>query len=277
LNKVWLAPAKINRFLHITNRRDDGYHELQTVFQFLDYADELSFEILHNNDIRLKNTLPDVKPEDDLIYRAAKLLQQTSDCHLGAAASVLKRIPMGGGLGGGSSDAATTLVALNQLWQINMAVDELAEIGVSLGADVPIFVHGYAAWAEGVGEKLTTIQLDEPWYLVINPDVHISTAEIFASPALKRNCAPITIERFLSGEGGNVCEPVVCEIYPQVQQAIQWLNAYAPARMTGTGASVFAPFDNEAKAREVLGLCPENYHAFVARGCNLSPLYSSQP
>lgn len=274
MNKIWLAPAKINRFLHITGQRDDGYHELQTVFQFLDYSDELSFEILDHDEVSLVNPLPGVKPDDDLTVRAARLLQQSANCSKGARINVNKRLPMGGGLGGGSSDAATTLVALNQLWELNIEMLNLAQLGVQLGADVPIFIHGCSAWAEGVGEEISAIHLDEPWFVVLNPSVSVSTAEIFASPALQRDCSPITIKHFLSGAGKNVCEPVVCELYPQVQQALQWLEQFAPARMTGTGACVFAAVESEQQAQQVLAQCPEQYHGFVAQGQNISPLYA---
>lgn len=276
MNKVWLAPAKINRFLHITGQRADGYHELQTVFQFLDYADELSFEILEHEDIVLSKPLPGVKPEHDLTVRAARLLQQSANCSKGVRITINKRLPMGGGLGGGSSDAATTLVALNQLWQLNLDRLHLAELGVQLGADVPIFVHGCSAWAEGVGEEITAIQLDEPWFVVLNPSVSVSTAEIFASPSLPRDCVPITIEQFLSGAGSNVCEPVVCQLYPEIQAALHWLEQFAPARMTGTGACVFAAVASEQQARQIVTQSPEQYQAFAARGQNISPLYGTQ-
>lgn len=274
MNKTWLAPAKINRFLHITGQREDGYHELQTVFQFLNYADELQFKVLDNNSIVLIDTLPGVDPEDNLIIKAARLLQRQANCTKGVEIKLTKRLPMGGGLGGGSSDAATTLVALNQLWDINMEMTKLAELGLALGADVPIFIHGCAAWAEGVGEEISAIDLDEPWFIVLKPDVHVSTGEIFSSKQLKRDCVPLTIEHFLQGQGGNVCEPVVCELYPEVEQALDWLKQFSPARMTGTGACVFAPMNSENEARKVLSQCPEQYHAFIAKGCNSSPLYS---
>lgn len=273
---MWLAPAKINRFLHITAQRDDGYHELQTVFQFLDYSDELSFEVLDHDEISLLKPLPGVQVEDDLTVRAARLLQQHANCSKGVQISINKRLPMGGGLGGGSSDAATTLVALNQLWKLKIDMFSLAELGLQLGADVPIFIHGYAAWAEGIGETLSAIHLDEPWFVVLCPSVNVSTAEIFSSPSLRRDCAPITIEHFLSGDGGNVCEPVVCELYPEVRQAMQWLEKFAPVRMTGTGACVFAVMASEQEAHRVLSQCPGQYHGFVAQGQNISPLYAKE-
>ena len=277
MNKQWLAPAKINRFLHITGQRDDGYHELQTVFQFLDFADELSFKILENREISHANPLPGVKEEDDLSVRAAKLLQKQSNCQQGVQISIKKRLPMGGGLGGGSSDAATTLVALNQLWQLNINMAELASLGVQLGADVPIFIHGFAAWAEGVGEDVSPIQLDEPYFVVLIPPVSVSTADIFSAPSLKRDCTPINMNHFLAGEGANVCESVVRELYPEVEQAIQWLDQFAEARMTGTGACVFAPLPSKQEAEQVLAQKPEQFGGFIAQGRNISPLYSLSP
>ncbi len=274
MNKTWLAPAKINRFLHITGQREDGYHELQTVFQFLNHADELSFVLRDDINIILETPLEGVAAEDNLVVRAARLLQNISNRPKGISIQINKKLPMGGGLGGGSSNAATTLVALNQLWGMNLDLGELARLGVKLGADIPVFIHGYAAWAEGVGEDLSPVQLDEPWYVVLVPQVSVSTAEIFASETLKRDCSPLDINRFLAGEGHNVCEDVVCRQYPEVGEAIQWLGQFAPARMTGTGACVFAPVDSEAEAQKILEQKPESLQGFYAQGCNISPLYS---
>ncbi|MDH5357557.1 MAG: 4-(cytidine 5'-diphospho)-2-C-methyl-D-erythritol kinase [Gammaproteobacteria bacterium] len=268
----WPAPAKINLFLHITGQRNDGYHELQTAFQFLDYCDQLQFFVTEKKDIRLLTPIPDVDNQENLIVRAATLLQQHAHIEQGVDITLEKNLPMGGGLGGGSSNAATTLVAMNKLWNCQLSTDELAQIGLTLGADVPIFIHGSAAWAEGVGEKLTAISPPEPWYTVIIPDCHISTAEIFSSHELTRNCEPITISRFLSGEGRNVCEDVVKKLYPPVARAIEWLAQYAKPRMTGTGACVFADFDSQAEARQVVDNLPEGWQGFVAKGCNQSPL-----
>ncbi len=273
-DKIWLAPAKINHFLHITSQRDDGYHELQTVFQFLNYADELRFKILSHDEILHKNPLPGVKPEDDLTVRAAKLLQDYSACTYGVQISINKRLPMGGGLGGGSSDAATTLVALNQLWDLNLDMPTLAELGVQLGADVPIFIHGFAAWAEGVGEELSALQLDEPWFVVLIPATSISTAEIFSHPKLERNCPPITIADFFSGVGNNVCEKIVRAQSSEVDQAIKWLDQFSQAKMTGTGACVFAAFPLEKDAQLILSKKPDEFEGFIAQGKNISPLYS---
>ncbi len=274
MNKTWLAPAKINRFLHITGQREDGYHELQTVFQFLNYADELNFALRDDIDIVLETPLEGVAEENNLVVRAARLLQNISTRPKGISIRINKKLPMGGGLGGGSSNAATTLVALNQLWNMNLDLGELARLGVKLGADIPVFIHGYAAWAEGVGEDLSPVQLDEPWYVVLIPQVSVSTAEIFASDALKRDCSPLDITRFLAGEGHNVCEDVVCRQYPQVAEAIQWLSQFATARMTGTGACVFAPVDSESEAQKILDQKAQNLQGFYAQGCNISPLYS---
>lgn len=268
----WPAPAKINLFLHIIGQRSDGYHQLQTVFQFLDYCDYLRFRVTEQVDIRLKTSIPDVADEDNLIVRAARLLQQHLNIKQGVEISLDKRLPMGGGLGGGSSNAATTLIALNQLWQCQLSKDELSSIGLALGADVPVFIYGYAAWAEGVGEKLTRISLPEPWYVVIIPSCHVSTAAIFSSPELTRDCEPITISRFLSGEGRNICEDVVTENYPPIKVALDWLAQYAKPRMTGTGACVFADFDSQVQAQKVIANLPEDWQGFVAKGCNQSPL-----
>jgi 4-diphosphocytidyl-2-C-methyl-D-erythritol kinase len=268
----WPAPAKLNLFLHITGRRADGYHLLQTVFQFLDYGDALHFSPRTDGRVRRLNALPGVPEESDLVVRAARLLQQVSGCTQGVDIRVDKRLPMGGGLGGGSSDAATTLVALNQLWSLGLSQQSLAELGLQLGADVPVFVYGHAAWAEGVGEKLTDVDLPEPWFVVLTPPVQVPTAEIFNAPELTRDCPPITIRDFLGGHGGNVCQPLVAERHPEVATALAWLGKYGKAIMTGTGACVFAAFDEEARAREVFAARPQGWQGFVACGCNRSPL-----
>lgn len=269
---VWPAPAKLNLFLHITGRRTDGYHELQTAFQFLDYGDSLEFEVTQSPAITLRDSVAGVSDDDNLIVRAARLLQQHAGMNKGAAIAVTKRLPMGGGLGGGSSNAATTLVALNQLWQCGLKLPELAHLGLQLGADVPVFIVGEAAWAEGIGEQFTPISPAEPWFAVIKPDCHVSTAEIFSSPELTRDCEPITISRFLSGEGRNVCEDVVKKHYPAVAKALNWLAQYAAPRMTGTGACVFAEFDEQQQAQQVIQNLPSNWLGFVAKGMNRSPL-----
>lgn len=268
----WPAPAKLNLFLHITGRRADGFHLLQSVFQFLDFGDELNFTLRDDGQVRRLSALAGVAEERDLVVRAARLLQVETGCGLGVDITVDKRLPMGGGLGGGSSDAATTLVALNRLWGLGLSVDRLAELGLGLGADVPVFVRGHAAWAEGVGERLVPVDLPEPWYVVLVPSVSVSTAEVFGAPELTRDCPPITIRDFLAGIGANVCEPVVRGRFPAVAEALDWLGQYAPSRMTGTGCCVFAAFDDEARARQVLQEMPRGWSGFVARGRNRSPL-----
>jgi len=269
---AWPATAKINLFLHITGQRDDSYHLLQTAFQFLDYGDVLQFGVHDNPSISLSTAIDGVDDEDNLIIRAARALQASANIQQGVNITIEKRLPIGGGLGGGSSNAATTLLALNQLWQCHLSKTELAQLGLTLGADVPIFLHGEAAWAEGVGEQLSPISPPEPWYAVIAPDCHVSTAEVFSSQELTRDCEPITISRFLSGEGRNICEDVVTKLYPQVSEALSWLGQYGKARMTGTGACIFASFDSRAQAQQVITAIPAHWQGFVAKGCNCSPL-----
>ena len=270
--KTWLSPAKLNLFLHITGRRDDGYHELQTAFQFLNHCDELQFKITQELDVELLTPVSGIDNDDNLIVCAAELLQQMMGVGQGVKISLVKYLPIGGGLGGGSSNAATTLVALNQLWQCKISYSELSEIGLMLGADVPIFIHGRAAWAEGVGEELTFISLPEPWYVVIVPDCQVSTAEIFSAIELTRDCEPITMSSFLSGKSRNVCESVVIDRYKAVSEALVWLAQFGQSRMTGTGACVFTDFDNQQEAQMVVDSLPENWHGFVAKACNKSPL-----
>jgi 4-diphosphocytidyl-2-C-methyl-D-erythritol kinase len=271
--RAWPAPAKVNLFLHITGRRPDGYHLLQTAFQFLDYGDTLDFEVRGDGVIRRATPLPGIAPETDLTVRAALLLQRHAGIRLGADIHINKRIPPGGGLGGGSSDAATTLWALNCLWGLGMSAGDLAGLGLRLGADVPVFVRGWSAWAEGVGEILTPLSLAESWYLVLVPEAQVPTAAIFAAPELTRDCDALTIDGFLSGDQGlNVCEPVVRARYPEVGEALDWLSRFAPARMSGTGACVFARFAERPAAEDVRRQLPAGWRGFVARGCNRSPL-----
>ncbi|HET8807175.1 MAG TPA: 4-(cytidine 5'-diphospho)-2-C-methyl-D-erythritol kinase [Methylophaga sp.] len=271
----WPAPAKLNLFLHITGRRDDGYHLLQTAFQFIDYGDTLKISITDSPQITLSPALPSVAENDNLIIRAAKLLQKAANIQQGAHIHLDKKLPMGGGLGGGSSDAATTLVALNQQWRCQLSEHELATLALQLGADVPVFVHGHAAWAEGVGEQLTPISPPEPWYLVVIPDCQISTGEIFSASELTRDCEPIKISGFLSGEGSNVCEAVVKQRYPAVAEALDWLAKYADPKMTGTGACIFASFETAAKAQQIWQQLPATWQGFIAKGCNQSPLLAA--
>lgn len=267
---VWRAPAKLNLFLHITGRRDDGYHLLQTVFLFLDQADELRFTPITEERICCEYQLPGLRSEDDIVYRAAQLLWPRRRRTGGVRIELDKKLPMGGGLGGGSSDAATTLLALNRLWDCRLSLDELAALGLSLGADVPVFVQGRACWAEGVGERMEAVQLPEDWYVVLIPQINVSTAELFADSQLNRSCTPITIRDFLAGRAGNVFEPVVTARYPQVAQALKDLGQHAEARLTGTGACVFARFDSQQDAQQAWSHLAKHWSGFVAQGQNRS-------
>lgn len=267
------APAKLNLFLHVTGQRDDGYHTLQTLFQFLDYGDTLHFSSRSDGKIASLSDLPGVDAEDNLIVRAARLLKEASSTPLGADIKLDKILPMGGGIGGGSSDAATTLLGLNHLWQTGLSIDQLAELGIRLGADVPVFVRGHAAWAEGVGEQLTPVELEEPWFLVVAPDCPVSTAEIFSDERLTRNSSPITLAAFVAGGGRNDCLPVVTTRYPEIRNTLILLNKYCEAKMTGTGSCLFGAFPNEREADKVRARLPATLRSFVARGCNVSPLH----
>ena len=272
----WLAPAKINLFLHVTGRRGDGYHTLQTLYQFVELNDILQFAVREDNEIRLESDFKEVPPEQNLVVRAARALQQQSGTRAGTDITLTKRIPTGGGLGGGSSDAATTLVALNEFWRLGLSIKELAEIGVTVSADVPVFVYGQAAWAEGIGEKLTPVAPAEPWYLIVNPNVQVSTAALFDAPELTRNTSPITIRDFMDGRSRNVFEPVVATRYPEVRLALEWLRRNhkgSRAKMSGTGACVFAAFETETAAKELAGKLPKNMTGHVVKGRNASPLY----
>lgn len=272
--QYWPAPAKLNLFLHITGRRDDGYHLLQSVFQFLDYNDEIAFELTDDGSISRQTDIPGVAEADDLIVRAARLLQQSSGTTQGVKLYIKKKLPMGGGLGGGSSDAATVLLVLNQLWKTGLNQQQLAELGLQLGADVPVFIHGTAAFVEGVGEQISPIQPPEKWILVIHPQINVSTAEIFNDSGLTRDCAAIKICDLSEAVLSNVCEPIACKHYPQIAEAITWLSGYnQSARMTGTGACVFAEFNSQHEAEELLQRLPEKWQGFVAKGVNQSPLF----
>ena len=268
----WPAPAKINLFLHVVGRRPDGYHLLQTHFQFLDYGDDIRFTLRGDGLIRRTSLLAEVPPEQDLVVRAAQALQAASGTRLGVDIDVVKRLPMGGGLGGGSSNAATVLRALDRLWGCELGVDRLAEIGLALGADVPVFVRGVAAWAEGVGEQLTPLEADEPWTLVLHPGCGVPTAAVFKHPDLTRNTPALKIAALPLTALHNDCEPITRRLYPAVGEALDWLAAHAPSRMSGTGACVFASFASEAAARETARLVPAGWQWFVARRCNRSPL-----
>ena len=268
----WPSPAKLNLFLHILGRYDNGYHKLQSLFQMLDYGDKLAFDINHTGTIAMSTPLKGVKDEDNLIIRAAKLLAAQTKTKLGAHISLEKCLPMGGGIGGGSSNAATTLVALNALWGTRLSVHQLADIGLQLGADVPIFVRGETAFAEGVGEQITPAPQPEQWFLVANPNVHISTGEIFTAQELTRNTPSIDWADYKFEETRNDCQQLVVNRYPEVAKLLQWLVHYAPSRMTGTGACVFAPFSDESLANDVQGKLSSSWQSFVAKGVNRSPL-----
>ncbi len=269
------APAKLNLMLHILGRRADGYHELQTLFQFLDYGDELGFSRRDDGQIHLETPLPGVPPEQNLIVRAARLLQQATGCNYGADIRLTKRLPMGGGIGGGSSNAATTLLGLNHLWQLDLNEDTLANLGLQLGADVPVFVRGRAAFAEGVGERLTPVELQEPWYVVVNPQVSVSTAEIFSAPELTRDSPAITVRTVLEQDGRNDCQPVVEKRYPEVRNALILLNKFTSAKLTGTGGCVFGAFPDKAKADKVAAQLPTAMQGFIAKGSNRSMLHKA--
>ena len=269
------APAKLNLFLHITGQREDGYHLLQTVFQFLDYADTISLTIREDSHIYRVSNLEGVAAEDDLVVKAAKLLQKQCGTQFGVDISVEKVLPMGGGLGGGSSNAASVLVALNHLWECGLSQEKLMDLGVQLGADVPVFIFAQSAWAEGVGEELKSVDLPEKWFLVLKPQINVSTAKVFANPQLQRDCSTITIRDFLAGQTqsiGNVCEKPVREMYPEVDDALNDLAKYGESKLTGTGACVFAAFDNKEQAEQALSELSKKWDGFVAKGMNQTPL-----
>ncbi|MEH0762004.1 4-(cytidine 5'-diphospho)-2-C-methyl-D-erythritol kinase [Vibrio sp. 16] len=271
----WPSPAKLNLFLYITGRRENGYHELQTLFQFLDHGDSLSITANSSGEITLTPDIPGVALEDNLIWKAARALQEAADCTFGADIQLNKILPMGGGIGGGSSNAATVLVALNHLWQTRLSDDELASIGLHLGADVPVFVRGFAAFAEGVGEQLTQASPSEKWYLVARPNVSIATADIFTHPNLTRNTPKRDLTTLLNHDYGNDCEKIVRMLYQEVDKQLSWLLQYAPSRLTGTGSCVFAEFSSENEAKTVYQKLPDNVSAFVAKGRNTSPLHET--
>jgi len=269
----WPAPAKLNLFLHVTGRRPDGYHELQTLFQLIDLCDTLEIEVRQDGRIERPQGPADVAPESDLTVRAARALQSASGSRLGASLRVSKRIPMGGGLGGGSSDAATVLLALNELWDCRLPIDELARLGLPLGADVPVFVRGSSAWGQGVGEDLEPVELPERWYVIIHPGVAVSTRDVFQSPELTRNSPVITIRAFFQSGGRNDCEPVVRAGWPEVAAALDWLGQFAPARLTGTGSCIFAPCASAIEAERLAARVPDRWTGLVARGLNRSPVH----
>ena len=268
----WPAPAKLNLFLYITGQRSDGYHELQTLFQFINRCDYLTINSNTSGNITISPAIPDVPLESNLIYKAAMLLKMYSHCALGAHIELEKNLPMGGGLGGGSSDAATTLVALNYHWDLNVSQQTLAELGKSLGADVPIFIHGKAAIAEGVGEKLSSVSPVQSHYLIAVPSCHISTPAVFNNPDLKRNTKKLSHQELMSNKWTNDCEPCVKKHYPEVANTIDWLLEYAPTQMTGTGACVFSTFSHANESELLAQKTPEWLNCFTAEGLNISPL-----
>lgn len=269
---TWPSPAKLNLFLYITGRNDNGYHQLQTLFQFVDYGDELTITANDSGKITLAPDIPGVKTHDNLIWRAATALAKATNCPFGAEISIDKILPMGGGIGGGSSNAATVLVALNHLWRTRLSSDQLADIGLQLGADVPVFVRGFAAFAEGVGEILSPAQPEEKWYLVVRPPVSIATVDIFTHPDLTRNTPKRDLATLLQQKYENDCEKIVRLQYPEVDKQLSWLLQYAPSRLTGTGSCIFSEFHNRKSAEKVLSKLPDNVSAFIAKGCNRSPL-----
>ena len=269
----WSAPAKLNLMLHVVGRRADGYHELQTVFRLIDLRDRIEFEVRDDGIIKRRAGPVGVTENDDLTVRAARALQAATGTGLGAEITIKKSIPMGGGLGGGSSDAATTLLALNQLWRVGQSSAQIAAIGVTLGSDVPVFVAGRSAWAEGIGDQLTSVELGvDAWYLVIFPGVSVPTAAVFQAAELTRNSPPTTMRGFLETGGRNDCEAVVRARFPAVAEALDWLGQHATARLTGTGSCVFAEFARAADAERVAARVPDTWRAYVARGLDHSPL-----
>ncbi|MBK8817098.1 MAG: 4-(cytidine 5'-diphospho)-2-C-methyl-D-erythritol kinase [Methylococcaceae bacterium] len=270
----WPAPAKLNLMLRIVGRRDDGYHLLQTVFQFVDFCDWLTFHPSDDGEVKLSKTIPGVAESDDLTVRAARLLKAETGCKQGVRIEVEKNLPMGGGLGGGSSDAATTLVVLNKLWDLDLTEEKLLAMGLSLGADVPVFIYGYSSWGEGVGEKLSKIIIPEQWVVIIKPNCHVETKEIFSSKNLTRNSKYIKMPDFIEGEHKNDCLSVVSQLYAPVKEALHVLSEFAEARLTGTGACVFAQFDSYVEAEKAYNALKHKWVVFLAKGVNESPLFT---
>ena len=268
------APAKLNLFLHVTGRRPDGYHTLQTVLRFVSHGDEVGFRL--RNDAAVHRVMPieGIDDDKDLTLRAARLLQLATGCRLGVDIALRKRLPLGGGLGGGSSDAATTLIVLNDLWKLGLSRNRLQQLGLELGADVPVFVFGQSAFAEGVGERLQAIDLEPAWYLVLVPQVTVSTAEIFADRELTRNTKAIKIAAFSVGQGHNDLQSVACKRFPEVARHLNWLGKFGKAAMTGSGACVFSAFASDTAAQSVLDQLPVDMTGFIARGLDLHPLYA---
>ncbi|WP_188149953.1 4-(cytidine 5'-diphospho)-2-C-methyl-D-erythritol kinase [Teredinibacter waterburyi] len=267
------CPAKLNLFLHILGQNAEGYHLLQTVFQLLDSGDTLTISHNDSGKIQISPNIPGLAAKDNLIYKAAQLLQQHTGCTQGATMQLSKILPMGGGIGGGSSNAASALLGLNKLWRCELSIDELAMLGRSLGADVPVFVRGQTAWAEGIGEKLQPLNMETRWFVVLAPNCHVSTKAIFSHKDLTRDTTAITVAAFLEKGGKNDCQPLVERLFPQVRDAVDWLNQYGSAQLTGTGACVFASFKSEDSAWNVFANRPKHINGFVAKGINDSPLH----
>lgn len=267
------SPAKINLFLHITGQRSDGRHNLQTLFQLLDFGDKLVFRSNRSGNIKINGNIDGVDEKNNLIFHAATLLQKSTGCDLGCTIDLTKNLPMGAGLGGGSSNAATTLVGLNALWKCGLTANQLSDLGKTLGADVPVFVHGESAFAEGIGDILTPLTLPQRWFLVITPNCHVSTREIFSNPQLTRNSSPIKIRALSGVEYRNDCQDVVSKLYPAVGTVLQWVENFSAPLMTGTGASVFCSFDSKSEAQHVLSKLPKQWTGFVAKGVNRSPVH----
>jgi 4-diphosphocytidyl-2-C-methyl-D-erythritol kinase len=272
-SKRWPAPAKLNLMLRITGRREDGYHLLQTVFQIIDLCDWLVFHPVADGSVSLQNPIPGVPEQDDLTVRAANLLKKHAQSELGVRIEIEKNLPMGGGLGGGSSDAATTLIVLNKLWNINYSVEKLMELGLQLGADVPVFVYGHSAWAEGVGEQLEQINLPEHWFVIVKPDCHVNTKQIFLSEELTRDSKVIKISDFIAGQVGNDCSAVVRELYDPVRSALLDLSKYGESRLTGTGACVFAEYATKQEAVNVYEEIKNTGQVYLAKALNRSSVY----
>ena len=270
------SPAKLNLFLHITGRREDGYHELQTLFQFIDLCDTLDFALTRNNQITISPIIAQLPTEDNLVYKAAKILTPyKKDPSFGIDITLTKQLPMGGGIGGGSSNAATALLALNVLWECHLSLAELAKLGVKLGADIPVFVMGFAAFAQGVGEQLQPVELETPYFLIIKPDCHVSTGQIFTDKHLTRDTPPIKISHALTLGGRNDCLNVVIKHNPEVNDAYLWLKNHGDAKLTGTGACLFLAFDNMHDAERVRLSTPTKWQSWVCRGCNTSPTHDA--
>ncbi len=270
----WPAPAKLNLMLRITGQRNDGYHLLQTVFQFIDLCDWITFHPVDNDRVSLMKPIVGVAETEELTVRAANLLKLETGCKQGVCIEIEKNLPMGGGLGGGSSDAATTLLVLNKLWRLELPVQKLMKLGLALGADVPVFVYGYASWGEGVGERLERIDLNERWVVIIKPDCHVNTKEIFSAKELTRNSKSIKISDFMAGQHQNDCLDVVCQRYSFVKDALIDLSKFSEARLTGTGACVFALFDSEEFALSAFNSLKEKWLVYLSKGINESPLIS---